>query len=96
MSAIAESGRLVEISLGSDDGIEAGRLLAIVREAKAVDAPERVEAPEGVAKKGLFMIGRLKVLKTAPDRSVGEGELILPDAKIEKGDRVITDIDLPK
>lgn len=64
------SNGLVEISLGSDDGLRAGHELDVFRRTT--------------------YMGRIKVLKTTPDRAVGGVFKEPKEGKIEKGDRVTT------
>jgi beta-lactamase regulating signal transducer with metallopeptidase domain len=73
ISAVAETGKIVEISVGSDDGIKTGQILAIIR--------------------GDNYLGRVHILKVAPDRSVGEPSLSGKDVKLEKGDQVISNVE---
>lgn len=66
--------QLVEISIGSDDGLRAGDTVDVFRNTK--------------------YRGRLEILRTAPDRSVGRVDLRFQQGPIEEGDRVTTRLKL--
>ena len=68
---------LVEISLGSDDGLLKGHLLEVYR------------ATGGQS----TYVGRIEVVKTAPDRAVCKIDPKFQTSNMMKGDRVATKID---
>ena len=69
--AVLEGG-VIEISIGSDDGIKPGHQLEVVRMADA---------------QGIY-VGRVEVAKVAPDRAVCKTLPDFEKRKIAKGDRV--------
>lgn len=69
-------GKLVEITLGSHDGVKPGQLLGLIR--------------------GDKYLGRLVVVKVAPDRAVGEVKtLVGDDVRLQSGDQVIPHVEAP-
>jgi len=73
ITAIAGGG-LVEISIGTDDGIQKGRFLDVYR----------LSGDQGI------YIGRLQVVKTSPDVSVCKSIPEFERRTLQKGDRVTT------
>ncbi|MBI3865353.1 MAG: hypothetical protein HY290_26050 [Planctomycetia bacterium] len=71
------ASELVEISLGSDDGLKKGHEMSIYR----------AGGKDGQLSKYL---GRMKIVKTEPDRAVGEVIESSRNGVIQKGDNVTT------
>lgn len=67
-----EDGGVVEISLGSDDGLKPGHKLEVVR------------TTDG---QGIY-VGRIEIVKVTPDRAVGKSLPDFEKRTIAKGDRV--------
>jgi hypothetical protein len=65
---------LVTISLGSDDGLRPGHLLEVSR----------------VSDSGATYVGRIEVVRTAPDESVCKVLTDFQKSNVQKGDRVFT------
>ncbi|MEN1681234.1 MAG: hypothetical protein AAGJ46_16725 [Planctomycetota bacterium] len=61
---------LVEVTIGSDDGLQEGDTVDVFRNSK--------------------YLGRVKILKTAPDRAVGRVDTRFQEGRIQEGDRVAT------
>ena len=70
------SANLVEVSLGSDDGIRKGHQLEVYRTSGGVST----------------YVGRVEVVKTAPDRSVCKVDPKYQNSNMVKGDRVASKI----
>jgi predicted nuclease with TOPRIM domain len=68
---------LVEISLGADSGLQKGHRLDIYR----------------VGAAGNKYVGRIEVLKTAPDKSVCKIDPKFQQSEVQKGDRVASKLD---
>ncbi|HEY4760999.1 MAG TPA: hypothetical protein VIH42_10505 [Thermoguttaceae bacterium] len=73
----ALGGGLVEISIGSDSGLLKGHHLDLYR----------------VAPTGNKYVGRIEVLKTAPDKSVCKIDPKFQQSDVQKGDRVASKLD---
>jgi hypothetical protein len=76
VSDIRRSGgsQLVEVSIGSDDGLKTGNTLEVSR--------------------GDKYLGRLNIIQTSPDKSVGRVDRSFQQGQIQEGDRVATRIKL--
>jgi hypothetical protein len=76
VSDIRRSGgsQLVEVSIGSDDGLKTGNTLEVSR--------------------GDKYLGRLSIIQTTPDKSVGRVDRNFQQGQIQEGDRVATRIKL--
>ena len=70
-------GGLTEISIGSDSGVQKGHRLDVYR----------------VAPTGNKYVGRVEVLKTAPDKSVCKIIPSFQQSEVQKGDRVASKIE---
>jgi peptidoglycan hydrolase CwlO-like protein len=70
-------GGLTEISIGSDSGVQKGHKLDVYR----------------VAPTGNKYVGRIEVLKTAPDKSVCKIIPSFQQSEVQKGDRVASKIE---
>ncbi len=70
-------GGLTEISIGSDSGLQKGHQLDVYR----------------VAPTGNKYVGRIEVLKTAPDKSVCKIIPSFQQSEVQKGDRVASKIE---
>ncbi|MEM9186815.1 MAG: hypothetical protein AAGB00_10000 [Planctomycetota bacterium] len=72
VSAIRRRGgtQLIEVTIGSDDGLREGHTVEVFRNAK--------------------YLGRVEILKTSPDRSVGRVDAKFQEGRIQEGDRVAT------
>ena len=68
------STQLVEVTIGSDDGLRVGHTIEVYRDAK--------------------YLGRIEILKTSPDRSVGRVDSRFQAGRIQEGDRVATRLKL--
>ncbi len=66
--------QLVEVSIGSDDGLKTGNTLEVSR--------------------GDKYLGRLDIIETSPDKSVGRVDRRYQQGQIQEGDRVATRIKL--
>ena len=72
-----QGGGLVEISIGSDSGVQKGHKLDIYR----------------VGPTGNKYVGRIEILKTAPDKAVGKIIPSFQQSDVQVGDRVASKID---
>jgi predicted nucleic acid-binding Zn-ribbon protein len=66
--------QLVEVTIGSDDGLKPGHTVEVFRDSK--------------------YLGRVEILKTSPDKSVGRVDRRFQQGQIQEGDRVATQLDL--
>lgn len=66
--------QLVEVTIGSDDGLKVGHKVEVFRNAK--------------------YLGRVEILRTAPDRAVGRVDSKFQEGRIQEGDRVATRLKL--
>lgn len=66
--------QLIEITIGSDDGLKPGHTVEVFRDSK--------------------YLGRIEILKTSPDKSVGRVDRRFQQGQIQEGDRVATQLDL--
>ena len=66
--------QLVEISIGSDDGLKKGHTVEVFNKTK--------------------YLGRLEIIRTAPDRAVGRVDVRFQQGPIQEGDRVATRLQL--
>jgi len=66
--------QLVEVTIGSDDGLKPGHTVEVFRDSK--------------------YLGRVEILKTSPDKSVGRVDRRYQQGQIQEGDRVATQLDL--
>jgi hypothetical protein len=71
------AAELVEISLGSDDGLKKGHEMSIYRSGSKSGTPAR-------------FLGKMVIVKTEPDRAVGEVIESSRNGVIQKGDNVTT------
>jgi hypothetical protein len=72
-----QGGGMLEISIGSDSGVQKGHKLDVYR----------------VGATGNKYVGRIEVLKTAPDKSVCKIIPSFQQSEVQKGDRVASKID---
>lgn len=72
-----EGNDLVEVSIGSDDGLMKGHKLEVYR-------------TEGGAS---TYLGRIDIIRTQPDRAVGKVDMNFRKGTIQKGDRVASTLD---
>jgi LPS O-antigen subunit length determinant protein (WzzB/FepE family) len=70
----AGGAQLIEVTIGSDDGLKTGNTLEVSR--------------------GDKYLGRLEVIQTSPDKSVGRVDRNFQQGQIQEGDRVATRIKL--
>jgi len=66
--------QLIEVTIGSDDGLKPGHTVEVFRDSK--------------------YLGRVEILKTSPDKSVGRVDRRFQQGQIQEGDRVATQLDL--
>jgi hypothetical protein len=66
--------QLVELTIGSDDGLKVGNTVEVFRGSK--------------------YLGRVEILRTSPDKSVGRVDRRFQQGRIEEGDRVATRLKL--
>lgn len=66
--------QLIEVTIGSDDGLKPGHTIEVFRDSK--------------------YLGRVEILKTSPDKSVGRVDRRFQQGQIQEGDRVATQLDL--
>jgi hypothetical protein len=74
---VVQGGGLVEISIGSDSGIQKGHKLDLYR----------------VGSAGNKYVGRVEVLKTSPDKAVCKIIPSFQQSEVQKGDRVASKLD---
>jgi hypothetical protein len=70
-------GGMLEINIGSDSGVQKGHKLDLYR----------------IGSTGNKYVGRIEVLKTAPDKSVCKIIPSFQQSEVQKGDRVASKID---
>lgn len=80
VSAVRRKGalQLVEISIGADDGLKKGHTVEVFRQTST----------------SAKYLGRIEILKTAPDRAVGRVDTKFQEGRIQEGDRVATRLKL--
>lgn len=77
LTITADNTKLIEVSVGSDDGLAIGHNMYVYRQEKADGTPGQY-------------LGEIKIMRVTPDRAVGRLVLNTKNGIIERGDNVTT------